>query len=791
MHSTQPQIANPTSNDTLSSHANTLPALGGITYLRMGRVLAGRYRLECVLGYGAMGEVYRALDLQQQVLCAVKLVLPGASLSLQAHPRLQQESKVVAYLYHPNIVEVRDYGDEPDGTHYLVMELLEGSDLRTLLAADVRLPWPRARPIALSVGAALQYAHQMGVVHRDINPNNIFVSQTTKPDGSLQETVKVLDFGLAKFVDAVATNSESAQLTKGMVIGTPAYVPPEAGGAYGGVSGPSRDQWSLAVVLYRMLSGRLPFERSNVFQLYQSICHEDPPPLRELVPGLPPHVYAAVHRALSKEPQARFATIKDFLRALEGLPPLGPSVALSGVSPLKSELGGSGQSTGRKSGSVRGEESDWPAGPSDQPPLDLRTTEASQLPDGVPASTQPAFPSAAFSDRLQPRGGEDTTGPHAMLADTTSPEATGDVTSRPPTDLARDLAGDPAGDPALDDETLPSHAGPKTVRISPDELARLAFRSRSDSEAVPAVTQPEISTARHRYSKTLISQAVPPTEESQVSVAMPLSTSQLSWLGSDEEPPRPANIEESPPRPPSPRPVPPPPAPLRLPGLVVGAAAQRGAAPPAPPAAGKPHAPNLPAAIAEPEPEPPAAGGEPAAGAPTRSDAPSDSRHAAVAPPPVAALALLERLREQRGRALGILSRIPFDKPLAYQSLLLSLCACLVFGLVTSRLVRATHRPQQLRAPLELLPVSLYQPPARVIPSLERRPPRASPNRAGSSGASAPSPVSPARSHPSTTGSQSPPRPPTAAHPPRPAPQRPPPAAYPARPVFVFPALAR
>ena len=459
MHSTQTLTQNTTHHDTLPVHANAIPAPYGIAMVRVGRILAGRYRLEKILGYGAMGEVYRATDLQCNRQCAVKLVLPAASLTLQAHQRLGQECKVISQLFHPNIVEVRDFGEESDGTRFLVMELLEGVDLRTMLGSDEQLPLGLALHIARSVGAALQYAHEQKVVHRDINPNNIFLARSENPDGSVREVVKVLDFGLAKFLDEVQACGDSNQLTKGMVIGTPAYVPPEAGGAYGGASSPSRDQWSLAVVLYRMLGGRLPFDGSNVRQLYQSICHEDPPSLNELVPGLPKHVVSAIHTALSKQPEARFPTIKDFLRALDGLPPaLGRG---SGVQALPTTVG------------ERGAEAEHTVRPR--------------------------------SSRLQKTSPLPTVGPSDELADTLA-------TPRPTlaVQTASWQTADAAAAEAADDEGLPEHQPLQTVRISAEQLAALANSSRSDQEAAPAVPQVEIPTARHRYSNTLMQQAVPP-----------------------------------------------------------------------------------------------------------------------------------------------------------------------------------------------------------------------------------------------------------------------------------------
>lgn len=293
---------------------------------RVGRVLAERYRLEKLLGHGAMGEVFRARDLKRRQWCAIKLVFPGAELSLQAHRRFVQEAMVVARLSHHNIVEVREFNEDSDGTKFLVMELLEGVDLQTVLGRISRMPLDRVLRIVKGVGAALQYAHDLGVVHRDVKPDNIFLSQQRNADGQIQEVPKMLDFGLAKLFSDTATTGlidtqESDQpVTRGIVVGTPAYLPPEVAMGQVGAVDPRADQWSLAVVAYQMMAGQLPYDHKNPYQLCQLICSGEHPLLSEVAPGLPTHIYSTIETALSNDPEKRFRSIKDFLRALDNLP---------------------------------------------------------------------------------------------------------------------------------------------------------------------------------------------------------------------------------------------------------------------------------------------------------------------------------------------------------------------------------------------------------------------------------------------------------------------------------------
>lgn len=155
-------------------------------------------------------------------------------------------------------------------------------------------------------------------------PGNIFLAQSNSKSQRTRDVIKVLDFGLAKLIEDCQASADAAgaPITKGIIVGTPAYLPPEAAQWSPARRDPRSDQWSLGVVLYHMLAGQLPFPQKNPYELYSAICYDEPTPLGELAPNLPAHIYATVQTALAKSCEQRFPSVKDFLRALDALPPL-------------------------------------------------------------------------------------------------------------------------------------------------------------------------------------------------------------------------------------------------------------------------------------------------------------------------------------------------------------------------------------------------------------------------------------------------------------------------------------
>lgn len=273
----------------------------------VGRVVGGRYRLESVLGQGAMGAVYRSVQVTLAKPYAIKVLLPSLARDAQLVARFQQEARIAAAIRHPGLVEVFDFGVE-DGIAYFVMELLQGRTLSDHVGSADALPAKEAVRIVADVADAVAVAHDRGVIHRDLKPANIFLARRSGDD----DAVKVLDFGVSK---ASVFASEAPETRADSVCGTPSYMSPEQTGR--GVVDARSDQYSLGVVLYRLLSGKLPFEAAEAVVVMYMHLERPPPPIEER-PGseVSPALKDALFRALAKRPEDRFASMRDFARAL-------------------------------------------------------------------------------------------------------------------------------------------------------------------------------------------------------------------------------------------------------------------------------------------------------------------------------------------------------------------------------------------------------------------------------------------------------------------------------------------
>ncbi|HVG29806.1 MAG TPA: serine/threonine-protein kinase [Pyrinomonadaceae bacterium] len=266
----------------------------------VGHVLDEKYRLDERLGEGGMGTVYRATHLLIDRPVAVKVLHTRFVEDESAQARFRREARAAGRLQHPNAVAVTDFGSTPGGYVYIVMELLEGRTLRDVLADESPLAPARAVELMMQIAAAVESAHEAGVIHRDLKPANIFVVQRK----NLPPVVKVLDFGIAKLAADSLEDSAARDLTQtGVMIGTPRYMSPEQ--CDGEHLSPAADVYSLGIIFYEMLTGATPFNGASPLAVALQHSTKPPRPPRELVPALPARLEEVVLHALAKKPEER------------------------------------------------------------------------------------------------------------------------------------------------------------------------------------------------------------------------------------------------------------------------------------------------------------------------------------------------------------------------------------------------------------------------------------------------------------------------------------------------------
>jgi serine/threonine protein kinase len=275
-----------------------------------GDLLAGKYRVEKVLGYGGMGVVVSAFrgDLEQRV--AVKFLSEAAAERPDAAERFRREARAAAKIKSDHVARVLDVGTLDTGQPFMVMEFLEGNDIADELRRFTYLPIIDAVEFILQAIEALAEAHASGVVHRDLKPGNLFLAR--RADGSRR--VKVLDFGISK---ALAGSSvEELSLTKtAALVGSPLYMAPEQMRSAKDVD-TRADIWSLGAMLYEMLTGQSPYTGESIPQLCAALLHDDPIPLRQHRPEVPEGLEQVVLRCLMKDRNQRYSTVYDLGRAL-------------------------------------------------------------------------------------------------------------------------------------------------------------------------------------------------------------------------------------------------------------------------------------------------------------------------------------------------------------------------------------------------------------------------------------------------------------------------------------------
>jgi serine/threonine-protein kinase len=274
----------------------------------VGQVVDGRYRVIERLGAGGMGTVYRVEHTEIRKSLALKVLLPELVDTEDMFKRFRQEAKAASSIGHPNIVEISDFGTLPDGSPFFVMEYLQGHDLASMLKQGGALPWQRAFELGIQICSALHAAHEAGIVHRDVKPDNFFV--ITRGG---REIVKVLDFGIAKLLG----DDGSVVTRTGLFVGTPEYMSPEQAE---GIDLDRRvDVYGTGIMLYQLVTGRVPFKGRDEFDVLNKHINAIPDPLAKARPGLkiPPQAEKVIFRALLKDREERHQNMEELAREMQ------------------------------------------------------------------------------------------------------------------------------------------------------------------------------------------------------------------------------------------------------------------------------------------------------------------------------------------------------------------------------------------------------------------------------------------------------------------------------------------
>ena len=282
-----------------------------MTPVQEGQILAGKYRVEQVLGVGGMGVVVAAMHIQLDERVALKFLLPEALANPEAVARFAREARAAVKIKSVHVARVSDVGTLETGAPYMVMEFLHGQDLSSLLRERGPVPYPDAVDFVLQACEALAEAHALGIVHRDLKPANLFM--ITAADGT--PCIKVLDFGISKITQPGSSDPDYGMTKTQTLMGSPLYMSPEQMTSSRDVDGRA-DIWAMGTILFELLTGRPPFLGETMPQLCGMILQEAPPFPRQLRPELPEGLEAAILRCLEKDRNRRFANVADLATAL-------------------------------------------------------------------------------------------------------------------------------------------------------------------------------------------------------------------------------------------------------------------------------------------------------------------------------------------------------------------------------------------------------------------------------------------------------------------------------------------
>ncbi|XYH95120.1 protein kinase domain-containing protein [Sorangium sp. So ce1128] len=482
-----------------------------------GDVLAGKYRIERVLGAGGMGVVFAAWHLVLERRVAVKFLLPEAAALPDAGARFLREARAAAALDGQHIARVIDVGTLDSGAAYMVLEYLTGDDLGHVLQTRGPLPLAEAADYLLQACEALAEAHARGIIHRDLKPKNLFL--TRRPDGT--PLLKVLDFGLSKFIATGDSVKEASLTATGLIMGSIHYMSPEQIRSlkYADVR---TDIWALGVILYRMLTGRQPFEGDSVTAVTAAIMMDTPTSILTLRPDLPPAVGALVGRCLAKDPAARVQSVTEIARVLAPFGSQRARLSFESIDRLLPEPGArAGYPTvaGARSGAPGTSSPSWDAAPG--------APEAATAP-------MPVRPGMTSSPGSEAAGTAHGTLPHASWGNTTRTRA-----PRSRVALVAGAAGAlvlagfalawrlTASAPADSSASLASTSAPEPASAAPGASSALTMApTGAATETAPSATAPfPVPTASPSAAPTVKTAPSPTTPASKPSATAATSSS--------------------------------------------------------------------------------------------------------------------------------------------------------------------------------------------------------------------------------------------------------------------------
>jgi serine/threonine protein kinase len=432
----------------------------------LGKVLAGRFLLVDKLGQGGMGTVYKAVHTQMDRICALKLLSPLSADTESAVARFKREARMASRIDNPHAVTIYDFGQAEDGLLYLAMEFIDGNPLTRLLAGRQGLGIERTVHITRQIAEGLTAAHSLGIVHRDLKPDNIMIAQK----GSDADFVKVLDFGIAK---TVADDTDNVTKT-GFVLGTPVYMSPEQ--LTGEKLDARSDVYSLAIIVYEMLSGRLPFEGDNAQAIMIKRVTSDPIRLRRASSSVSNSVEEVVMAGLARDRDARIPTAEAFASLLNDAQH-GSTQAMS--SPATNKIADQG---GRKTN-----------------PITERHTVISGTPDQAftAADTPEALPRTVSQQAAPPVSSEQKPAPAGPPPQPIQPAS--DYVTQPSTSIGAIKPGSMNADTVKVDTTEPSQKAdpnaPATYDLYSERPAHPAgpLSQQPQFQPLPAPVQPQMA----------------------------------------------------------------------------------------------------------------------------------------------------------------------------------------------------------------------------------------------------------------------------------------------------------